>query len=100
MRALGVVLSPSMKLHWSYTPSPVDQCAAERWVCSNDCSVIDMVLIGEDSLAASAVVDHGMKRPIVTVKRHIDLGTDLATALIDLRLHLPPPAGARVLTSF
>jgi len=58
-----------------------------------------MVLIGEDSLAASAVVDHGTKRPIVTVKRHVDLGMDLATALIDLRLRLPPPVGSRVLTT-
>ena len=89
-----------MKLYWNYTPSPVDQCAAETWVDTNDCSVVDLVLIGEHSLAASANEPDGMRSPIVTVKRRSDLGVDLATALIDLRLRLPPSVGTRSLTNY
>jgi hypothetical protein len=89
-----------MKLYWNYSPSPVDQCAAEKWIEANDCSVVDMVLIGEHSLAASAAEPDGMRAPIVNVKRRTDLGVDLATALIDLRLRLPPAVGTRSLTSF
>jgi hypothetical protein len=89
-----------MKLYWNYSPSQVDQCAAEDWIDANDCSVVDMVLIGEHSLAASAAEPDGLRAPIVTVKRRADLGIDLATALIDLRLRLPPVVGTRSLTSF
>ena len=89
-----------MKLYWNYTPSLVDQSAAESWIESNDCSVVDMVLIGEHSLAASAAEPDGMRAPIVNVKRRTDLGVDLSTALIDLRLRLPPVAGTRSLTNF
>jgi hypothetical protein len=92
-----------MKLYWNYTPSPVDQCAAEKWVDTNDCSVVDLILIGERSLAASAnELDgmNGMRSPTVTVKRHDDLCVDLATALIDLRLRMPPGVGTRALTNF
>jgi hypothetical protein len=88
-----------MKLYWNYTPSPVDQCAAETWVEANDCSVVDLILIGEHTLAASANEPDGMRSPIVTVKRRTDLGIDLMTALIDLRLHLPPGIGTRSLTN-
>jgi hypothetical protein len=56
--------------------------------------------IGEHSLAASANEPDGMRSPIVTVKRRADLGIDLATALIDLRLRLPPGIGTRSLTNF
>jgi len=89
-----------MKLYWNYTPSPVDQCAAETWVDNNDCTVVDLILIGEHSLAASANQPDGSRSPLVTVKRHDDLGIDLLTALIDLRLRMPPLAGTRSLTNF
>ncbi len=89
-----------MKLYWNYTPSPVDQCAAETWVDANDCSVVDLILIGEHSVAASASEPDGGRSPIVNVKRRTDLGNDLATALIDLRLRLPPSVGTRSLTNF
>ena len=88
-----------MKLYWNYTPSPVDQCAAETWVDSHDCSVVDSILIGEHSVAASANEPVGRRSPIVSVKRHSDLGIDLATALVDLRLQLPPGIGTRSLTN-
>ena len=88
-----------MKLYWNYTPSPVDQCAAETWVEANDCSVVDLILIGEHSLAASASESDGSRSPIVTVKRHTDLGIDLATALIDIRLRMPPAVGTRSLVN-
>ena len=81
-----------MQLFWIYTPSPVDRSAAEMWINTHDCSsVVDMIAIGEHSLSASANQLEGMRPPMVTVKRHCDLGSDLATALIDLRLRLPPP---------
>jgi hypothetical protein len=79
-----------MKLFWTYTPSPVDRSAAEMWISTNDCSVVDMIAVGEHSLATCANELEGMRPPTVTVKRRFDLGTDLATALIDLRLRLPP----------
>lgn len=89
-----------MKLYWNYTPSQVDQCAAETWVDANDCSVVDMILIGENSVAASAHRPDGMRSPIVTVKRRTDLGIDLATALISLLLRLPPRVGTGALASY
>jgi len=89
-----------MKLYWNYTPSQVDQCAVESWIQSNDCSVVDMVLIGEHSLAASAAEPDGKRAPIVNVKRRADLAIDLSTALIDLRLRLPPVVGTRSLSSY
>jgi hypothetical protein len=92
-----------MKLYWNYTPSPVDQCAAETWVETNDCTVVDLILIGEHSLAASAnELDwmNGVRSPTVTVKRRSDLGNDLATALVDLRLRMPPGVGTRSLTNY
>jgi len=79
-----------MKLYWNYTPSQVDQCAAEIWIDANDCAVVDTIMIGEHSLAASALQPSSERSPLVNVKRRDDLATDLSTALIDLRLHLPP----------
>ena len=79
-----------MQLFWIYTPSPVDRSAAETWINTNDCKVVDLIAIGEHSLSASANQLGGMQPPMVTIKRHCDLGTDLATALIDLRLRMPP----------
>ena len=79
-----------MQLFWIYTPSPVDRSAAETWLTTNDCNVVDMVAIGEHSLSASANQAEAVRPPMVTIKRHSDLVTDLATALIDLRLRLPP----------
>jgi hypothetical protein len=89
-----------MKLYWNYTPSPVDQCAAETWLDANDCSVLDMILIGEHSLAASANEPDGSRSPIVTVKRHTDLGSDLGIVLVDIRLRMPPAVGTRSLVNF
>ena len=79
-----------MQLFWIYTPSPVDRSAAEKWINTNDCNVVDMIAIGEHSLSASANQPDAIRPPMVTIKRHFDLGTDLGTALIDLRLRLPP----------
>jgi len=79
-----------MKLYWNYTPSQVDQCAAETWIDTNDCAVVDTIMIGEHSLAASAQQPFGERSPLVNVKRHDDLAADLSTALVDLRFHLPP----------
>jgi hypothetical protein len=79
-----------MNLYWSYTPSLVDRSAAETWITANDCSVVDMILIGEHSLATRATRLEGMRTPTATIKRRFDLSTDLATALVDLRLRLPP----------
>ncbi len=79
-----------MQLFWTYTPSPVDRGAAETWLNSNDCSVVDMIAIGEHSLATTANRLEGAPPPAVTIKRHLDLGADLATALVGLRLQLPP----------
>lgn len=79
-----------MQLFWTYTPSPVDRSAAEMWINTVDCSVVDLIAIGEHSLATSANRLEGRRAPTVTIQRHSDLRTDLATALIDLRLRLPP----------
>ncbi len=79
-----------MQLFWTYTPSPVDRSAAEMWISTADCSVVDLIAIGEHSLATSANQLGGTRPPTVTIHRHSDLRTDLATALIDLRLRLPP----------
>ena len=79
-----------MQLFWTYTPSPVDQSAAEMWINANDTSVVDMIAIGEHSLATTANRLEGTRQPAVTIKRHDDLGTDLASAVIGLRLRMPP----------
>ena len=79
-----------MQIFWTYTPSPVDRSAAETWISANDCSVVDMIAIGEHSLATSAPRLEGERPPAVTIKRHVDLCADLATALVGLRLSLPP----------
>jgi hypothetical protein len=79
-----------VQLFWTYTPSPVDQSAAEMWINSNDTSVVDMIAIGEHSLATSANRLEGTRPPAVTIKRHDDLTTDLAAAVIGLRLRMPP----------
>ena len=61
------------------------------WITANDCSVVDMIAIGEHSLATSATQLEGMRPPAGTVKRHLDdLSNELAIALIGLRLSLPP----------
>lgn len=79
-----------VQIFWTYTPSPVDRGAAEMWINSNDCSVVDMIAIGEHSLATTANRLEGMRPPPVTIKRKSDLGSDLATALVGIRLRLPP----------
>ena len=79
-----------MQIFWTYTPSPVDRSAAETWISANDCSEVDMIAIGEHSLATSATRLEGARPPAVTIKRQVDLSTDLATALVGLRLRLPP----------
>ncbi|MBK5330327.1 MAG: hypothetical protein JJD93_00045 [Ilumatobacteraceae bacterium] len=79
-----------MQLFWTYTPSPVDQSAAEMWINTNDTSVVDMIAIGEHSLATSASRFEGTRPPAVTIKRHEDLTADLASAVIGLRLRMPP----------
>jgi hypothetical protein len=79
-----------VQLFWTYTPSPVDRGAAETWISTHDCSVVDMIAIGEHSLATTANQLEGTRPPAVTIKRHCDLGADLATALTGLRLRLPP----------
>jgi hypothetical protein len=79
-----------VQLFWTYTPSPVDRSLAETWISANDCSVVDMIAIGEHSLATTANRLDGMSPPSVSIKRHSDLGTDLAAAVIGLRLRLPP----------
>jgi hypothetical protein len=79
-----------VQLFWTYTPSPVDRGTAETWISTHDCSVVDMIAIGENSLATTANRLEGTRPPAVTIKRHLDLGTDLASAVIGLRLRLPP----------
>ncbi len=79
-----------MQLFWTYTPSPVDRSAAEMWISTHDCTVVDMIAIGEHSLATTANQLEGTRVPPVTIKRHFDLGADLATAVVGLRLRLPP----------
>jgi hypothetical protein len=89
-----------VQICWTYTPSPVDRSAAEMWITANDCSVVDMIAIGEHSLATSATQLEGMRQPAVTVKRHLDdLSNDLAIAVIGLRLSLPPTPLQRFTTS-
>lgn len=79
-----------MEIFWTYTPSPVDRSAAEAWVSANDCSIVDMIAIGEHSLATTATRRDGLRSPAVTIKRAIDLAADLSAAMIGLRLQLPP----------
>jgi hypothetical protein len=79
-----------VQLFWTYTPSQVDRGAAETWISTNDCSVVDMIAIGEHSLATTANRLEGKRPSPVTIKRKDDLGSDLATALVGLRLRLPP----------
>ncbi|HEY7626399.1 MAG TPA: hypothetical protein VH761_05005 [Ilumatobacteraceae bacterium] len=50
-----------------------------------------MIAIGEHSLATTANRHDGVRMPAVTVKRDWDLRSDLATAMVGLRLQLPPP---------
>ena len=80
-----------MQLFWTYTPSPVDRNAAEMWINTHDCSVVDMIAIGEHSLATTATRIEGARPPAVTIKRHCDLCDDLSTAVVNLRLRMPPP---------
>ena len=80
-----------MQIFWTYTPSPVDRSAAEMWINTHDCSVVDMIAIGEHSLATSASRYEGTRPPAVTIKRHCDLCADLSTAVVNLRLRMPPP---------
>jgi hypothetical protein len=87
-----------VQIFWTYSPSPVDRSAAETWISANDCSVVDMIAIGEHSLATSAYQNEGMRPPAVTIKRKVDLGEDLATAIVGLRLRLPPNPFARSAT--
>ena len=87
-----------MQIFWTYTPSPVDRNLAETWISANDCSVVDMIAIGEHSLATSANRFDGERSPAVTIKRHVDLSTDLATAIVGLRLSMPPSPSQRVAT--
>jgi hypothetical protein len=79
-----------MQLFWTYTPSPVDRGTAETWINTHDCSVVDMIAIGENSLATTANRLEGVRPAAVTVIRHCDLGADLQNAVIGLRLRLPP----------
>jgi hypothetical protein len=79
-----------MELFWTYTPSQVDRSAAEGWVSANDCSIVDMIAIGEHSLATTAARNDGMRAPAVTIKRALDLAADLSAAMVGLRLQLPP----------
>jgi len=60
------------------------------WISVNDCSVVDMIAIGEHSLATTATRLEGMRPPPLTIKRKSDIGSDLATALVGLRLRMPP----------
>lgn len=60
------------------------------WINTNDTSVVDMIAIGEHSLATSASRFEGTRPPAVTIKRHEDLTADLASAVIGLRLRMPP----------
>ena len=60
------------------------------WISTNDCSVVDMIAIGEHSLATTPNRLEGKRPSPVTIKRKDDLGSDLATALVGLRLRLPP----------
>ena len=89
---------PGVDIFWTYTPSPVDRSAAEAWLTSNDCSIVDMIAIGEHSLATTANRVDGVRMPAVTVKRDWDLRADLATAMVGLRLQLPPTIDDRRLT--
>jgi hypothetical protein len=62
------------------------------WINTHDCTVVDMIAIGAHSVATTnSMTNDGVRPSPVTVKRHEDLGTDLATALSALRLRLPPP---------
>jgi hypothetical protein len=79
-----------MELFWTYTPSPVDRSAAEGWITANDCSIVDMIAIGEHSLATTANQVDGRRPPAVTIKRAWDLTADLSAAVVGLRLQLPP----------
>ena len=79
-----------MELFWTYTPSQVDRSAAEDWVDANDCSIVDMIAIGEHSLATTAARHDGIRQPAVTIKRALDLAADLSAAMVGLRLQLPP----------
>jgi hypothetical protein len=79
-----------VELFWTYTPSPVDRSAAEDWVDAHDCSIVDMIAIGEHSLATTAARLDGMRPPAVTIKRALDLAADLSAAMVGLRLQLPP----------
>jgi hypothetical protein len=83
-----------MDIFWTYTPSPVDRSAAEGWITANDCSIVDMIAIGEHSLATTAASLDGMRAPAVTIKRAEDLAADLSAAVVGLRLQLPPVVGA------
>lgn len=60
------------------------------WINTNDCSVVDMIAIGEHSLASTANRLEGTRLPAVTIKRHVDLVADLCSAVIGLRLRMPP----------
>jgi hypothetical protein len=60
------------------------------WINTNDCSVVDMIAIGEHSLATTANRLEGARLPAVTIKRHGELGADLCSAVIGLRLRMPP----------
>lgn len=79
-----------MEIFWTYTPSPVDRSAAEGWLSTHDCSIVDMIAIGEHSLATTATRQDGLRAPAVTIKRVLDLAADLSAAMVGLRLQLPP----------
>jgi hypothetical protein len=73
---------------WGYTPSSYDRTIAEEWIAANDCSFVDILAIGEASLAASVEAAPTRRAVTVRIKRHWDLGADLAEAINGLRLQL------------
>lgn len=69
---------------WGYAPTSYEQAIAQEWFAANDLSVVDIVAIGEGSLVMSVEPAHGRSGVTVRLRRHWDLGADLAAAIEQL----------------
>jgi hypothetical protein len=73
-----------VQLIWGYTPTTYEQTIASEWFAAHDLSAVDVVAIGEGSLVMSVEPLLGKSGVTVRLKRHWDLGADLAAAIEQL----------------
>lgn len=70
---------------WGYPPTSYEQAIASEWFAANDLTPVDVVAIAEGSLVMSVEPALGRSGVTVRLKRHWDLGADLAAAIEQVR---------------